>query len=175
MNKKALVLILVAFFLFASVTILTKNITGPKNNPKSLPTQSPSITPASAESWKTGTTGNGTIFKYPATLPTQYILVQKWPPTIEVAIAKFTCASPIKKINNRGYCVGEDSQGAAGSIYTTYIYNTEINGQMVTARFTLQYKQCANYGEPQKSNCEKERKNFSSDTLVDSIIQTINI
>ncbi len=125
-------------------------------------------------SWKSKTTAEGVSFRYPEKLTTKYIYVQEWPPQIEVKIAQFFCAEPLKKINSRDYCIGTQTEGAAGSIYTTYTYNTMQNDRLVSLRFTLRYVQCGNYGEPQKSGCEIERNAFNVDALADRIVQTVS-
>ncbi len=112
-------------------------------------------------------------FRYPKELDAKYIYTQDWPPTVEVKIAKFVCAETIRKINGREYCIGSESEGAAGSIYTTYTYNTMEGDRMITIRFTLRYAQCGNYSEPKKTECEQEHQSFDLDDLVDRIVQTI--
>ncbi len=123
--------------------------------------------------WKTAT-GDGFTFKYPEQLPTKYISAVEWPPEVEVKIAQFLCiAEGIQQINGRQYCVGLQSEGAAGNSYNTYTYNTMKDDRMVTIRFTLRYSQCANYEDPQKTECEQERRTFSVDDLADRIAQTV--
>ncbi len=123
--------------------------------------------------WKSFTNAAGVSFRYPETLGTKYIDVQKWPPEVEIKIAQIFCAEPLREINGNKYCVGSESEGAAGSIYTTYTYNAMKNNRLVTLRFILRYVQCGNYGEPQKSECERERADFNLDNLVDRVAQTV--
>lgn len=126
------------------------------------------------ETWKTAS-GDGFTFQYPE-LPTKYISAVEWPPEVKVLIAQFLCVEEaLKKINGREYCVGIESGGAAGTTYVTHTYNTMKNDRMVTIRFTLRYPECQNYGDPQKSECEKERQEFNPelDNLVDKIAQSV--
>ena len=123
--------------------------------------------------WKTAT-DDGFTFKYPEQLPTKYVSAVEWPPEVEVKIAQFLCiAEGIQQINGRQYCVGLQSEGAAGSVYNTYTYNTMKDDRMVTVRFTLRYQQCANYDDPQKPECEQERRTSSIDDLADRVAQTV--
>ncbi len=117
-------------------------------------------------------------------LDTKYISGQGWPPKITTSAGSFTCkegGSEIepggitskKVINGRVYCVTTQSEGAAGSIYTTYKYVTTNNGRLTTAEFTLRYPQCLNYSDPQKTECLTERQNFDLDGLVDRIVMSV--
>lgn len=126
------------------------------------------------DNWKTFIDSDqGITFEYPEELPTEYIIAQEWPPNIELRIAQFLCAVPLREINGREYCVGEETEGAAGSIYTTYTYNTIKNEKMIVISFTLRYLQCGNYSEPRKTECESEREIFDLDSLVDQIAQSV--
>ena len=80
-----------------------------------------------------------------------------------------------KKINGRDYCVTISSEGAAGSIYTTYAYVTKIQDKFVSFSFILLATQCDNFDEPEKSACKSERATFSVDNFIDQIIQTTQI
>lgn len=75
-----------------------------------------------------------------------------------------------KLINGRIYCVKAMSEGAAGTIYTTYNYATVINNNLVIVSFVARYPQCQNYDEPRKTECENEREIFDLDLVVDQII-----
>jgi hypothetical protein len=66
------------------------------------------------------------------------------------------------------------SEGAAGSVYTTYAYKLYMEKKNVTLSFVIRTPQCANYDDPNKTNCEKEKKEFNVDEMVDKIFETVN-
>lgn len=117
----------------------------------------------------------GISYQYPADLSTTYLHPQDWPPTVVLEAGIFSCAVEGKTLNNRTYCTKIDSEGAAGSVYTTYTYtrNLETENKMATVRFTIRSVQCGNYDEPEKSACEKERAEFNVDELADKISASI--
>lgn len=119
--------------------------------------------------------GDEFSFKYPETLALKYIEVLDWPPNIEVRIAQFLCATDLRAIAQRDYCIGEETEGAAGSVYTTYVYNTQKDGRMLTVTLAVRYPQCANYEERGKLSCELERQVFSVDEVVSSIVESVII
>lgn len=123
-------------------------------------------------------------FQAPQNLPTSYILVQEWPPKIEITDNQFNCPETSsqdglveiitnKIINSKTYCVRITSEGAAGSIYTTYFYSTLIDNKLLTLNFVLKYPNCENYDDPRKTQCFQERQSFDLDNLIDQIVQTI--
>jgi hypothetical protein len=123
-------------------------------------------------------------FKYPDTLGTEYIFAQSWPPTVQVSNGAFNCnqnnpsnnemqKTEERVINGRTYCVTEESEGAAGTMYTQYTYSFPKNGKVVSLNFTIAYVQCGNYNNPERQECEQERKNFNIDGIIDQIAQTI--
>jgi hypothetical protein len=142
--------------------------------------------PAPSASLKTFTdAAKGVTFQYPA-LTTAYISGQTWPPTVQVKSGPFSCATggseiaqggvtASKTIDGKTYCVTTSSEGAAGSVYTTYDYASEVGGKVVTLSFVLQFVQCANYDEPKKTACEAERLSFSPDGLIAEIAPTIKL
>ncbi len=114
-------------------------------------------------------------------LNTKYISGQEWPPKITNSSGSFSCreggseimlggVTTKKTINGRVYCITIASEGAAGSIYTTYTYTTAGNGKLITAKFILRYPQCLNYSDPQKTECLTERQTFDLDGLLDKIV-----
>lgn len=119
----------------------------------------------------------GFSYRYPHEFTPDYISVQEWPPTIAVSEADFACAGEefIQQINGHRYCVERQSEGAAGSIYTSSVYTTEQAGKLVTVSLTVREVQCGNYGEPQKTACEEEREDFDLDGLIDNIVRTVTI
>lgn len=120
-----------------------------------------------------------TATESPTELHTQYISAHVWPPKITRTKRGYTCdpeTSPSKSrsqriVDDRIYCVEQQSGAAAGSVYIDYIYSTVKDGNHVTAEFTLRYPQCANYDEPKKTECEREREAFDLDSTIDRIIQ----
>ncbi len=138
------------------------------------PTNAPVTNPAS----------NNNQNQEPVELNTKYIHPVDWPPQIQITSEPFTCTeagSPIERagqtkkeiINGREYCVTQVVEGAAGSTYTQYAYAADANGKEVILTFTLQAVQCANYDEPQKTECANERTSFDIGQIVDKIFQTI--
>lgn len=145
-----------------------------------------SLTPAIDQtSWKTLTDRhNGLIFKYPENLPASYISTAEWPPKITVATGTISCletsataslpSRTMKSlIGGAAYCIEAMSEGAAGSVYTSFIYTTGWNNKVVRVEFTLRYPQCLNYEDPAKTACQKERESFDLDSLVNSIVQSL--
>lgn len=98
------------------------------------------------------------------------------PPEISVSSTPFTCetddpsapGAPTvvkKEINGQSYCVHFFSEGAAGSVYTTYTYETVQSDKLVTVTFTLRAVQCMNYAPLQQTECLREQKMFDPDSL----------
>lgn len=128
--------------------------------------------------------GQNIQFKYPKDLQVEYITPQDWPPQITIKTGQFICNAQdgsaslptrtLKKIyNNNTYCIEAMSEGAAGSVYTTYIYTTQKDAKLISAKFTLRFPQCLNYDDPKKTACQNERTTFDLDSLVDQIINSI--
>jgi micrococcal nuclease len=123
-------------------------------------------------------------FQYPKVLTTKYIHIQNWPPQIKTETGSFVCnesgteitaAGKTEKriVDNRTYCLTKESEGAAGSTYTNYIYAFAKADKMITLIFSLRAVQCDNYDDPQKSKCKAERESFDVDAVADEIIQTL--
>ena len=72
-----------------------------------------------------------------------------------------------REINNRKYCIGASSEGAAGSVYTQYAYTTVIGGNVYSVRFIARYPNCDNYPDNERAQCKTERETFNLDNLVD--------
>lgn len=105
-------------------------------------------------------------------LQTKYIKAQEWPPTITITDGPLACAGK-KIINGTPYCITAQSEGAAGSTYTTYTYATEKNSKTITLSFVLRAVQCMNYDDPQQTECLKERAVFDVDALADHILESV--
>lgn len=141
--------------------------------------------PTAKTDWKIATdTVNGITFQYPAQLMTKYIRAVDWPPSVQVVSGPFTCTeagseiTPAGKtqkevINGHTYCVTEESQGAAGSIYSSYAYAFPRGNKVMIFTFSLQLPQCVNYDEPRRTECTQERQTFDLNNLVDEIVSTI--
>ncbi len=153
------------------------------------PTLSPSLTPPPVATttdnnmWKTLTQAEtGISFRYPERLSTEFITAQMWPPNMRVATGTLVCVEKVEDrgestmkrvIDGRLYCVIEQNEGAAGSIYTIYTYQTQQEGKILSADVTLRAVQCANYDEPKRTSCGEEREAFDMDNLMDEIIQSV--
>ena len=127
---------------------------------------------------------SGAEFQYPKELSTKYISIVDWPPKVAVKSEAFSCVesgseimqggkTEKRMVDNRTYCVTKITEGAAGSIYTTYTYAALKENKTVIFAFTLRAVQCANYDEPKKSECEQERETFDIDGVVDRIAKTL--
>jgi len=156
--------------------------TGPNCEFQACPAAIPTQTNAD---WKTFSDPTQKIsFQYPETLNTKYIRTQVWPPKIMVSNDAFTCnptpdqkglpeTTNQKNINEKNYCIDITSEGAAGTIYNTYDYFTETNNKLASISFILAYPECANYPDPQMTECQTERTNFNLDSLIDQIAQSV--
>jgi len=137
--------------------------------------------------WKTfSDPTKGFTFKYPENINTKYISTVDWPPKVQIQKGPFSCTNGGKEtaragqtlkeiINGKNYCVTKIAEGAAGSIYTEYAYATELQNKVLFFTFTLRAVQCANYEDPQKTACEKERGVFDIDSLIGTILQSVRL
>ncbi|MBX4195430.1 hypothetical protein KW796_00535 [Candidatus Parcubacteria bacterium] len=157
-----------------------------RNRDESPDTSNPAVL-GETTSWKSfSDPARGVAFKYPETLPTKYIQAVDWPPQAAVATSAYNCTeggaeseragkTEKRTINGRAYCVTKIIGAAAGSTYTQYAYAVEKGGKTVILTFSIRTPQCANYDEPQKSECQSEVASFSVDNLVDSIVDTLEL
>ncbi len=115
---------------------------------------------------------------------TQYIHPVDWPPQISVSTSTYACKTTgatvgadgkteTKTINGRLYCLTTQSEGAAGSVYTTYTYKIPVQKKTISMSFVVRAPQCGNYDDPNKSACEKEKLDFNVDNMIDKIFNTI--
>lgn len=104
-----------------------------------------------------------------------------WPPKVVTSNDAFVCTiggseikvngmTEQKEINGKTYCVTIESEGAAGSVYTTYTYTTKFETGVKKLSFVLRATQCANYDEPQQSACKAERASFDPDQIAAVIV-----
>lgn len=139
------------------------------------------------EIWKTFTdVGRGLAFKYPEQLTTEFTRAENWPPKVTVTTGTFSCLETLgtaslpsrtikRLVDNRSYCVEALSEGAAGSVYTDYLYTTEKDNQLINVNFTLRAVQCSNYDDPQQTACEQERETFDLDAVIDRVVQSVKV
>jgi hypothetical protein len=106
-------------------------------------------------------------------LNTEYIASQDWkaiivneeekyPPKFKITEGQIDCTitssesdllyeTAKRSIDGRIYCIESTSEGAAGTIYTQYIYSTMKSGSLITVSCVIRYPQCMNY----RPHCEK--------------------
>lgn len=183
MKWKVFVLIVIILLLAISLIFIQKY----KNPQKSpiAPTLQPSPTATNQNpGWQTFKDDMQHVtFEYPQDLATKYIHSQEWPPKIVVSPDRFSCkegngasgTTISKTIGKTTYCITSMSEGAAGTIYTAYAYSFTNNNKLITLTFTLGYPQCANYEDPQKIECQRERQTFDLDTLIHRIAQSVRL
>ena len=113
--------------------------------------------------------------------------VAEWPPVIKIEAGTYSCQTipqevssmsditSERMVDNRTYCVNIKNEGAAGSVYSSYVYTTVKNGKLVSVSFTLQYPNCNNYDEGRRKACTSEREAFDIDSIVDRNVQSVVI
>ncbi len=139
-----------------------------------------------SDSWKIfSDSTTGVTFRYPESVPANYINAVDWPPKVQTLNSPIVCteggtstarggATHSMAINGHIYCVTEESGAAAGSVYNQYAYGRVINdNKEVFLFFSLQFPQCANYPEPQKTDCQNAQSSFKIDPMVDMIFQSM--
>jgi len=128
----------------------------------------------------------GLTFQYPLDLLTVYLHPVDWPPQLRLTIQPFSCAeggeeiaragkTERRQVDNRAYCVTQASEGAAGSIYTNYVYAFPYQNQTAIFTFSLRFVQCANYDEPQQTACLNERSAFDLDAVIDQCARSLRV
>ncbi|MFA6919142.1 MAG: hypothetical protein WC244_03490 [Patescibacteria group bacterium] len=135
--------------------------------------------------WATITNDDGITYQYPKELLAKYISVAQWPPVVKIETGNYSCKTTSQEVSSmsditsqrsvddRTYCINVKNEGAAGSVYSSYIYTTVKNGKIINVSFTLRYPSCGNYDEEENKACTSEREAFDIDSTVDRIIQTI--
>ena len=118
-------------------------------------------------------------------LPAQYVgTTAPWPPEVTVATGAYSCnttkptgevATTIseKSIHGHTYCVTTESEGAAGSTYTTYTYESALGAVRHKVNFVLRRVQCMNYDEPVQSACIQTQRDFDVDAVADALISQV--
>lgn len=118
------------------------------------------------------------------TLPAKYVDILDWPPALQVVSGPFSCTgagsetasggkTTLITVNDRQYCRTVEVEGAAGSVYSNYAYAYAAGNKVNIYTFGTREVQCANYPEPEMSQCQKAEDNFSSDALIDSYIRSL--
>ncbi len=79
-----------------------------------------------------------------------------------------------RAVDNRIYCVDAKNEGAAGSVYSSYVYTTSRNGKLVSISFILRYPNCGNYDNAKSQACASEREVFDLDSVVDRIARSVS-
>ncbi|MCF7865139.1 MAG: hypothetical protein K9M11_01350 [Candidatus Pacebacteria bacterium] len=179
----AVVLVVLASFIY-SISSPNKDI--------NTDSQTASSTPSSSTSTAQNSTTTKLVdYKWIE----QYIHPVEWPPKFSTLDQAFSCTesavsdqtglpisqggqTTMRTIGTRTYCITQESEGAAGSTYTTYIYkfaSSNGGGAKTTdvLEFTLRAVQCLNYDDPQKTACEDERKSIDIDVIVDSVVDVL--
>lgn len=128
----------------------------------------------------------GVAFRYPPDFGTAYIHALDWPPMIQLLEGPLECTeagsetaragrTELAEIDGRRYCVTRVTEGAAGSIYTSYAYAFEKDGRVAILTFSARAVQCGNYDEPQKSECDADRAAFDPDEIMAEVARTVTV
>lgn len=136
--------------------------------------------------WLTTSTDDGLSFQYPEIIGDEYISAQAWPLEVKLISKPFECVETGAEIKEGGvtlkkmiadkeYCVTKASEGAAGSVYTTYDYATMMAEQTLNLKLLVREAQCANYDEPKKAACEIEQSSFDIDSLMDKMARSVQL
>lgn len=115
---------------------------------------------------------------------TTYVHPQSWPPILSVENKPLTCSNSGNQtmmngktenviINGRNYCVIVESEGAAGSTYTTYTYKKELERKTISMNFVVRMPQCMNYDEPNQTNCKNEQSTFDVAGVADATLASV--
>lgn len=118
-----------------------------------------------------------TVFPFPAT----YISSVVWPPQIVRSSSTVADCLPnglsqeSSEVIIAGilYCKRTSSEGAAGSSYRTFSYDSLGQPQTTNITFTLRYTNCGVYNEPKKSQCENEQSTIDIETLLIAEIELL--
>ncbi|EKD23762.1 MAG: hypothetical protein ACD_81C00186G0016 [uncultured bacterium] len=134
--------------------------------------------------WKKFTsTKTNVLFYYPESIGATYIRAVEWPPLLTTSRDPFSCIeggletyragkTEKKTVERRTYCVTKTSQETDGSVFTDYVYRTELADVVIAFTTTLQAVHCSNSVEPQKTECENERATFTLDDIMGRVMQS---
>lgn len=139
------------------------------------------VAPTQQEVTENQTPTNPSGAPYDTALTTTYITSDIWPPVVNQIPGTFSCQAVTggvlgtteqKIIEGVVYCVSTMSDGAAGSVYTTYVYERAVHPDMLArVMFTLKATQCMNYDQPKQGECLAERDAFNVDILAHHLIE----
>jgi hypothetical protein len=138
---------------------------------------------SATESWKTASSTEA-MWKFPDLPETGYVHPVDWPPALQIVSGLFSCTETGKEIEragethmvtigNRTYCRTIETGAAAGSVYRQYAYAFEKDGRTGIFTFTVRSVQCANYDEPNASECREAQASFYPDVLIDAVVRTL--
>lgn len=159
--------------------------TGPNCEFAACPGEGATDSDPDTTGWIATTTTQGISFKYPPEATDRdYVHPTDWPPAVDIHNGTVSCMNEGSDTQAAGetshaliggheYCLNRESEGAAGSIYTTYTYSSQRAGQVVALSFIIRTVQCMNYDEPQRSACQAAQAAFDPGTLADGIISTV--
>jgi hypothetical protein len=128
-------------------------------------------------------TTNATLFA-PTAWGTAYVHPFAWPPEVTFLKKAYACTAGGKQTAQGGktdeqvffghtYCVTTESEGAAGSTYTNYVYTFAHGAGSAELRFTVRIPQCANYDEPKQSACKQEIADTNISLITAVVAQTL--
>ncbi len=151
--------------------------TGPKCEFEACPTEDSVLPPAEGlETWETSVL-NGVKIRYPAEFGITYTRPVTWPPQIAISTDAYTCTpggteidetgkTEKRNVNGQEFCKTVQIEGAAGSVYRTYRYQTMQDGAHLVLSFATQSAQCANFPGAEKTTCENEALYFDLDSVI---------
>lgn len=164
--SKLLLLLLIAGLVIAEIFLYRGNLNITGNNMISTPA-APTAHP--------GPHPIGKNFSWESL---KYISTVDWPPKAVTFKEAYSCTSAGQQearagkteertVEGKKYCVTEETEGAAGSVYHTYAYKTSMGqGNVVIMTFSIRQVQCGNYPQPQMGECQKEQSSFDIDTAI---------
>lgn len=148
----------------------------PTRAPTQQPTQKPPVPAPPSTTTTEETVPEDT--PPPSPFPATFISSVTWPPVIATStktdsLAALDCqdeASTLRTIAGSEYCVTFTTEGAAGSEYRSYTYETLTLTEHISASFVLRFPNCENFDEPERSTCKDEQATGDIDTLVHELI-----
>lgn len=135
--------------------------------------------------WKNSSQGV-VSFKYPGEFGVTYTHPVDWPPHVEVIENAYTCTpggteideegkTEKKKVNGQEFCKTVQVEGAAGSVYRNYVFQTVADDKHIMLSFSTQSSQCDNYPAAEKTTCQNEAMFFDLDSVIYSMFQTMEV
>lgn len=115
--------------------------------------------------------------KVPPAPTTEYVSLVDWPPRLYVLDEEYSCSPGGKpearagqtierEIAGQKFCVTDEAEGAAGSIYHQYAYLTASpTGEVLGYTFSVREVQCLNYDEKEAKICLTDQKTFNPDSI----------